>query len=120
MAPTREAEAENLARGVASMWMDGKGSVNGEQASDGGMQKVSGLNSYAGSSSVASHGKVDYVGMHERLCRAAMDVDKQKRTMEMGVMALKKKLVLLGSFKRQSKVNLQRNVARLPLICRQT
>lgn len=75
-------DAANLAEGVASMSVDGKEPELGEHMSGCGRQKVSGLDSYFGSSSESGPMKGGYVGMHERLSMAAMDIDKQKRSMK--------------------------------------
>lgn len=101
-----EAVAAELAKGVASMSVDKKGSASGIHEPRSRDDRVSGLNSYVGSTDTSDGGskmKVDHLSMQERLMLANkqamhasvgwsddhtvnegvdMDVDKQKRLLE--------------------------------------
>lgn len=92
----RRADAADLAKGVASMSMDGKGQEANDAPLWGVKERVSGLDSFV-DSSYASEGtgaKMEYMSMHDRLLwandaarqdgdtghtREAMEVDRQKR-----------------------------------------
>lgn len=94
-----EVAADGLAQGVASMSMEAKPLNSGGLAQGLGKERVSGLDSFMDSSSESGNSNAktgEYISMQDRLRMArgaagrrtgdlfedAMDVDKQKRSME--------------------------------------